>query len=163
LTVTDTSTPTTDTTDTGADTDPADEVAKWKTMARKHEAAARANADAAAKLAKYEEAQKSEADKAADRLAKAEARAVEAEAKALRREIALEHKLSSEDAGLLDNVTDETAMRALAARLAGVEAAKEAADAASKKNGNVVPKEGSTSTPPANELRELTRELFKPR
>jgi hypothetical protein len=141
----------------------AEYVANLRKEAAKYRTEAKANAEAAATLAKYEDEKKSEADKAAERLAKAEARAVEAEAKALRREIALEHKLSSDDAGLLDNVTDETAMRALAARLAGVEAAKEAADAASKKNGNVVPKEGSTSTPPANELRELTRELFKPR
>lgn len=158
--MTDTSNATTTTTGAGTDTDPAAEVDKWKAMARKHEQAAKANADAADRLAKLEAAQMSEAEKAADRLTKAEQRAVQAEAKALRREIALEHKLSSEDAGLLDNVTDESAMRALAARLAGAEATRRDADADRKKNGNVVPKEGTTTTPQADPMREFTRELF---
>src|SRR5690606_21944089 len=61
----------------------------------------------AAKLDEIEEANKSEAEKVAERLAKAEAAAREAEARALRREIALEHGLSKEDAALLDAVTDE--------------------------------------------------------
>src|SRR5690348_17084897 len=47
----------------------------------------------AAKLDEIEEAQKSEAEKAADRIAKAEKAAQDAEARALRREIALDHKL----------------------------------------------------------------------
>jgi hypothetical protein len=41
----------------------------------------------------------------------------DAEAKVLRRELALEHKLTKEDAALLDTITDEDAMRALAVRL----------------------------------------------
>jgi hypothetical protein len=147
-------------TEAGTDTDPAAEVDKWKAMARKHEQTAKANADAADRLAKLEAAQMSEAEKAADRLTKAEERAVQAEAKALRREIALEHKLSTDDAGLLDNVTDETAMRALAARLAGAEATRTAADADTKKNGNVVPKEGSTTPPRPDDVRAFARGLF---
>lgn len=90
----------------------------------------------AAKLDEIEEAQKSEAEKAADRLAKAEQRAAEAEAKALRREVALAHGLNSDDAELLDNLTDEAAMRRLAERLA-------AANEDKRKQGNHVPNEGS--------------------
>lgn len=70
--------------------DLAAEVAKWKAMARKHEATAKANSDAAKKLADIEEAQKTEAQKLADakeaaerRAAVATERAVKAEVKAL--------------------------------------------------------------------------------
>lgn len=55
------------------------EVAKWKAMSRRHEATAKANAEAARKFAEYEESQKSEQQRIADRLAAAEERAVAAE------------------------------------------------------------------------------------
>jgi hypothetical protein len=107
----------------------------------------------AAKLDEIEEAQKSEAEKAADRLAKAEQRAAEAEAKALRREIALEHSLSKDDADLLDSLTDEAAMRRLAERLA-------AANADKRKNGNHVPSEGGKGgEPPALNSNSLENAL----
>lgn len=52
---------------TGADTAPpadlAAEVEKWKSLARKHEAGEKANADAAARLKAIEDANKSEIDK----------------------------------------------------------------------------------------------------
>src|SRR5690606_24941791 len=99
--------------------EPAQEDVDWKAEARKWEKRAKANAAAAKRLAEIEEAQKSEAEKAAERLAKAERAAAEAEARALRRDIALEYKLSKDDAGLLDAVSDEDAMRRLAERLAG--------------------------------------------
>jgi hypothetical protein len=99
----------------------------------------------AQRLDEFEEAQKSEAEKAAERLTQAEQRAAEAEAKALRREVALEHGLSSGDAELLDNLTDEGAMRRLAERLAAVNEDK-------RKQGNHVPNEGagSNGTPALN-------------
>src|SRR5690606_38338309 len=116
----------------------------WKTEARKWVRRAKENAEAARRLAEIDEAQKSEAEKFAEQLAKAEAAAREAEARALRREIALEHGLSKEDAALLDAVTDEDAMRRLAARLA-----KQAAEQSSHitQNGAYVPSEGKV--PPA--------------
>lgn len=89
----------------------------------------------AQQLDDLEESQKSEADKTSERLIAAETRAVEAEARALRREVALEHKLSKDDAALLDAITDEDAMRALAGRLASMET--------DKKHGNYVPREGN--------------------
>lgn len=94
---------------------------------------------AADRLAEIEEANKSEDQKRADAVAAAEARASEAEAKALRREVALEHSLTADDAVLLDAITDETAMRSLAERLA-----KPATDKPSNSAPNV-----GTGTPPA--------------
>ena len=105
----------------------------------------------AARLDEIEEANKTEAQKAAERLSAAETRAAEAEARALRREVAMEHKLSKEDAELLDSLTDETAMRSLAARLG----------AASGKKSNYVPREGNNPNPAAaGTKREFARELF---
>lgn len=74
-----------------------------------------------AKVTEFEDANKTEAEKAAERLAAAEREAAEAKAAILRRDIALEHSLSKDDAALLDNVTDEDAMRSLAARLAALQ------------------------------------------
>lgn len=66
----------------------ADYVAKLRQEAAKYRTEAKANADAAKRLAEIEEAQKTEAQKLADRLAAAEAKAQAAEVKALRSEIA---------------------------------------------------------------------------
>ena len=90
----------------------------WKAKAREWERRAKENKTAADELAAIREASKSAEEKAAERLAAAEKAAAEAEAKALRREIALEHRLGKDDAALLDSLTDEDAIRSLAARLA---------------------------------------------
>ena len=84
---------------------------------RKWEQRAKENKAAADRLAEIEEANKTEAQKAAERLAAAEKEAAEAKATVLRRDIALEFKLSKDDAALLDKITDEDAMRSLAERL----------------------------------------------
>lgn len=116
---TDTSAATPTGTNTEADQQTTDkQEVDWKAKAREWEKRAKENSAAAARLAEFEESQKTEAQKAADRAATAELKATEAEAKVLRRDIALEHKLTSDDAALLDAVIDEGAMRALAARLA---------------------------------------------
>ena len=106
----------------------------------------------AGKFDELEEAQKTEAEKAADRLTKAEARVAEAEARALRREVAIEHKLDKTDAELLDALTDEDAMRSLAARLS-----KAGED--ERKDGNRVPTEGKTPNPTADPKRSWLRSL----
>lgn len=72
----------------------------------------------ARRLDEIDEASKTEAQKAAEKLAAAEKAAADAEARVLRRDLALEHKLSKDDAALLDTITDEASMKALAARLA---------------------------------------------
>jgi hypothetical protein len=76
-------------------------------------------------------------------------RAEAAEAKLLRREIVLDLKLSKEDAAILDGIVgDETALRAVAARLAAAASAsktKEEEPKPEKKGGGFVPAQGSTS------------------
>lgn len=131
-------------------TPPASET-DWKAEARKWEERAKANNSAAEELARIKQSQMSDAEKATAALADAQAKLVEAEAKATRRGVALEHKLSPEDAALLDAVTDEKAMRTLAERLAN--------DA--KKRTGVVPSEGRPTTRPQDDgMRALTRRLF---
>lgn len=109
----------------------------------------------ASRLDEIEEAQKSETEKANERLTQAEQRATEAEAKVLRREVALEHKLSKEDADLLDALTDEDAMRRFAERLAVASEDKH-------KNGNRVPREGHTSSAKSDPKREFLRGITSP-
>lgn len=79
--------------DTGTQTEPTETVDYWKTRSRQNEAKAKANADAAKKLAEIEDANKSEIQKANDKAAEAERKAAEAELKATRLEVA-------QDAGL---------------------------------------------------------------
>lgn len=115
----------------------------WKAEARKWESRAKENKSAAERLAEIEEQQKTAEQKAAERLAAAEKAASEAEAKVLRRDIAIEHKLSAEDAALLDTITDETALRSLAARLA-------AAGEPGARTPRPDPNQGKTGTAPAS-------------
>ena len=69
-------------------TDWKSQARKWEQRAKENLAAAKANDDAAKRLAEIEEANKSEAEKTAERLAAAEKRAAELEAKALKAEVA---------------------------------------------------------------------------
>ena len=82
----------------------ADYVAKLRQEAAKYRTEAKANAEAAKRLAEIEEAQKTEAQKLADRLAQAEAKAQAAELKALRSDIA---QAKGVPAGLLTGSTEE--------------------------------------------------------
>ena len=68
--------------------DLAAETEKWKAMARKHEAASKANADKAKAYDALEEANKTELQKAADRAAAAETQLAQITARALRAEVA---------------------------------------------------------------------------
>lgn len=136
-----------------ADVAPEVDSTDWKAESRKWEQRAKENSTAAKRLAQIEEAQKTAEQKAAEREAAAEQRAIEAEMKAMRREVALEHRLSSEDAALLDAVADEEAMQALAKRLATTEG--------KPKSGNYVPTEGRNPQTPSDDLRGVTRSLFR--
>lgn len=64
------------------------EARKWESRAKENLASAKANEDAAKRLAEIEEAQKTEAQKAQERLDAAEKRAAELELKATRAEVA---------------------------------------------------------------------------
>lgn len=107
----------------------------------------------AAKLDELEAANKSEIEKAVEARTKAEQAAAQAAAEALRWRIAAEHGISVEDAELFLTGTDEETLTKQAQRLA-----ERVADR--RKNGNVVPREGSTSQPKDDEMREFTRRLF---
>jgi Spy/CpxP family protein refolding chaperone len=87
--------------------DIAAELAKWKAMSRKHEAQAKANADAANKLKELEDAGKSEAEKLTAKAAEAEDKAAKAEARALRLEIAAAKGLTPAQAKRLVGGTKE--------------------------------------------------------
>ena len=106
----------------------------------------------AARLAEIEDAQKTAEQKSAEREAAAEKRAADAEARAIRREVALDFKLSKDDAALLDTVGDEDAMRALAKRLAVAAEDK-------RTPNNYVPTEGTALTPPDDDRLAFVRRL----
>jgi hypothetical protein len=74
----------------GGEPDYKAEAEKWKTLSRKHESQAKANAEAAKRLAEIEDANKSETQKLTDKVTVAEKRAADAEAKATRYEVATE-------------------------------------------------------------------------
>ncbi|WP_213452883.1 hypothetical protein [Rhizomonospora bruguierae] len=131
----------------------AEYVEKLRKENARYRTEAKANAEAAKRLGEIEEANKTTEQKAAEKLAAAEKAAADAQAAVLRRDVALEHKLGKDDAALLDTILDETAMRALAARLG----------ADGKKKGNYVPREGNktkTAGTGASDEREFVRELF---
>lgn len=83
------------------------EAEKWKHFAREHEQKAKANADAAAKLAEIEAANKSEAERLADAQKAAEERATKAEAELARLRVATSKGLPAELAARLVGATEE--------------------------------------------------------
>lgn len=93
-------------------------VKKLRDEAAKHRTEAKANAEAAKRLAEIEEAQKTEAQKQADRVAALERDAQTAKAEALRYKIAAKHNVSDEDAELFLTGTDEETLTKQAERLA---------------------------------------------
>lgn len=151
-----TETSTTETTATSTEsteTSPTETVEFWKGKAREQEKRAKANADAAKKLADLEAANKSEIEKANDAKAAAEKDAADAKAEALRLRIATKHGISDEDADLFLTGTDEETLKKQAERLTQRNSER-------KKNGNVVPREGSTSTAAPDDERAAARALF---
>lgn len=85
----------------------ADYVAKLRAEAAKYRTEAKANADAATRLAEIEQAQKSDQERAAEAQQQATARAAEAEARALRLEVAFEKGLTPAQAKRLVGGTRE--------------------------------------------------------
>ena len=112
---------TTDAPADGAVQDFAAEAEKWKSLSRKHEEQAKANADAAARLRKLEDANKSEVERQAEAVSLLTQERDAAIGEAARLRAAVKHGLSDEDLELIGNGTpDEIEFRAarLAARLA---------------------------------------------
>jgi hypothetical protein len=96
----------------------ADYVAKLRKEAARYRTEAKANAEAAKKLAEIEEANKSEQQKLTDRLASLEQEATQAKAEALRFKIASKFGVTEEDTELFLTGTDEETLTKQAERLA---------------------------------------------
>lgn len=83
------------------------EATKWKALARKHEKAAKENADAARRLAQIEESGKSEQERLAEGRQAAEERAAAAEREAARLRVALRKGLTDVQARRLVGSTED--------------------------------------------------------
>lgn len=79
----------------------------WKAEARKWEARAKQNSDAAARLAQIEEANKTDLEKAVSRAEAAEKALAEAQAESLRLNVAARHGISGENLEFLVGSTEE--------------------------------------------------------
>lgn len=103
--------------------DLAAEVEKWKSLSRKNEEQAKANAEAAMKLAEIEDRNKSEVDKLAEKVSAEAQRASNAEAELVRLRAAVKHGLDEEDLEILNTSGTPEEVDARAARLAKIRAA----------------------------------------
>ena len=129
-------------------------VKKLRDEAAKYRTEAKANADAAKRLAEIEEANKTEVQKATERLAAAEKAAQDAQAEALRFKIAAKFQVSEEDADLFLTGTDEETLTKQAERLTAREADR-------KKRGNQSPREGNNSQPGSDEVRSFANDVWE--
>lgn len=146
--------PVTESTEATEGQKPTETVEFWKEKAREQEKRAKANADAAKRLADIEESQKSGAQKAADRIAALEKQAADSAREALRFKVASKYGISDEDADLFLTASDEETLTKQATRLA------DRVDT-QKKQGNRVPKEGTSTTAPVDSAdRDFVRSLF---
>lgn len=114
----------------------------WKAEARKWEQRAKSNRDELDQL----KATATDAEQASSELASLKQQMTELKAANDRKDVAIEFKLSKEDAALLSAVTDVEAMRTIADRL-------------SKKPTGYVPNEGTQSPAPEDEARMFVRRL----
>lgn len=127
-------------------------VKKLRAESAKYRTEAKANADAAKRLAEIEEANKTEAQKTAEALAAAQRDAEKAAAEALRWKIAAKFQVSDEDAELFLTGTDEDTLTKQAQRLSERTVSQ-------RKNGNHVPREG-TSDSVSGDDRDVVRAIF---
>jgi hypothetical protein len=104
------------------------EAEKWKSLSRKHEDSAKANADKAKRFEEFEESQKTEQQKLADDRDKAKAEAASTAAELARVKAAVKHGLTEDDLELLGThgTAEEIDARAekLAARIKAADAGK---------------------------------------
>ena len=108
----------------------------------------------AAKLDEYEQANATEAEKAAKRIADLEAELDNTRRESLRIKIASEHGITdADDIDLFLTGTDEETLTKQAKRLSDRQAA-------AKKQGNHVPREGATPSTAEGEERETVTALF---
>lgn len=145
----------------------AEYVANLRKEAAKYRTEAKANAEAAKKLAEIEDAKRTEAEKVAARIKQLETEAESARRDALRFKIASKFKVDDEDAELFLTGTDEDTLTRQAERLASRAAARqaelEATEAERKKKHPSVPKEGTstkTGTTTEEDDLEFARSFF---
>jgi hypothetical protein len=134
---------------------PTETVDFWREKAREQEKRAKANADAARRLAEIEEASKSESEKVAERIAKAEAEAASVPAKvadALRGHLVALHGIDTDDAELFLTAADPDLLLKQAERLL--------ARSDARKKPLHVPREGTSTTTTDSDERRAARELF---
>ena len=108
----------------------------------------------AAKLDTLEQANKSEADKFSERIASLETENTAIKSQALRSRIQAKFSVSDEDAELFLTGIDEASLTKQAERLGVREAER-------KKQGNHVPKEGTSTQSGDDPMRAMARDLFK--
>jgi uncharacterized protein (DUF885 family) len=104
------------------------ELQKWKAMARKHEAQAKANAEAAAKLKDIENAGKSETEKLQAALEEYQSKERQATIRALKLEVAAEKNMPKELAGFLPDLDNEVDMMEAADKLLAAAGAADKVD-----------------------------------
>lgn len=139
----------------------ADYVKRLRDEAAKYRTEAKANSDAARRLAEIEDANKSELQKASDRLAAAERERDAARVDGLRLKVAVKHGISEDDAELFLTASDEDSLNRQATRLAEKEAKRKSdEDAADRKRRNVVTREGTSSPATESDERDTARRLF---
>lgn len=107
----------------------------------------------ASQLDALSEASQTETEKATKRAAQAETERDDARSEALRLRVAVQHGISIEDADLFLTGKDEETLTAQAKRLTDREADR-------KKNGNVVPREGTSTRPADSDEGAFARALF---
>ena len=132
-----------------------EKVKKSLEHAREWEKRAKDNADAAKRLAEIEEANKSEAEKAADRIAKAEAEVATVPAKVADalREALVSLEVVPEDKKVLLTASDPEALLDQVKAIQGL--VKD-----SRKKNNIVPREGQTTKPADEPMRDFARTMF---
>lgn len=126
----------------------AEYVSKLRAEAADYRKKAKANADAAKRLAEIEQANKTDAEKAAERIAELQKEAESAKAETLRFKAAARFGISDEDADLFLTGTDEATLTRQAERLAE-------RNADSPKQGNHAPFAGKQSRPPKDDRQAL--------
>jgi flagellar biosynthesis GTPase FlhF len=129
-------------------TDPVAELEKWRALARKHEAEAKRNAEAAAKLKQLEDAQKTELERIREAAEAAKREADNARMEAMRWRVAAKLGIPAQIAARLQGATEEE-----------IEAdAKELLAALAKTTPRDLPKDGAVSGAtgtPTSDVEEL--------
>ena len=131
----------------------AEYVEKLRKESAKYRTEAKANAEAAKRLAELEESQKTEAQKQAEKIAELERQIEGATVQAVRARMAAKYQIDPEDADLFLTGSDEETVEAQAKRLSE-------RVSASKKNPPPVSKEGAvTNAAGSEDEREFLRQL----